>query len=55
MEHVQNAEGGREDLIEALFGVDAQRMGRGPDSVSTEVIEEEMSLFRSASRTLGGG
>jgi hypothetical protein len=54
VERIQYTEGAHADLDEALFGFDA-RLRREPDSVSLEVVEEEMALFRSASATLQGG
>jgi hypothetical protein len=55
VEHTVDSENGKEALDEALFGTDAQRLGREPDNVAPEVVDEEMALFRSASATLNSG
>jgi hypothetical protein len=52
IERVENSETGREDVEEALFGIDAMRLGHEPDSVAPEVVDEEMALFRAASTVL---
>jgi hypothetical protein len=55
IEKVENSEDGREEVEEALFGIDAMRLGREPDNVAPEVVDEEMALFHAASAILKSG